>query len=79
MKAVDTMDRVNVEGKVRHYQAIIANYEGKYSASYESYSNSVANSELSSEMEDDLLDWKEAILMLSVYERLLSELPETGR
>ncbi|MCL5268146.1 MAG: hypothetical protein M1469_08605 [Bacteroidetes bacterium] len=79
MKTVDTLDRVSVEGKVRHYQAIIANYENKYSASYESFSAGILKSDLTSDLEDELLDWKEAFLMLGVYERMLGELPKAGR
>ncbi len=78
MKTIDTLDRETVESKVKHYQSIVSNYENKYSGSYESFSTAISKTELTSELEDDLLDWKEAILMLSIYERMLGELPGAG-
>lgn len=78
MKTTDTMDRETVESKVKHYQTVVSNYENKYSTSYELFSTGVSRTELTSELEDDLLDWKEAILMLSIYGRMLGELPKAG-
>lgn len=78
MKTVDTLDREIVEGKIRHYRAIVSNYQKKYSTSYESYSTTISKADLTSELEDELLDWKEAILMLDVYGRMLGELPNAG-
>ncbi len=73
-KTVDVLDRGMVEGKIRHYQKVVSSYENKYSAKYEEFEKSVSGTNPSSEMVDDLLDWKEALLMLSVYERILGEL-----
>ncbi|MGO9481881.1 MAG: hypothetical protein ACLP05_08895 [Candidatus Kryptoniota bacterium] len=70
-KAVEILDRGTVEGKIRHYQEVVSDYESKYSGKYETLEKSVAGKGPSSEIEDDLLDWKEALLMLSIYERVL--------
>lgn len=78
MKTTDTLDRETVESKIKHYRTTVSNYENKYSASYEAFSTGISKTQLTSELEDDLLDWKEAILMLSVYERMLGDLPKAG-
>ena len=78
MGIIDTLDRETVAGKIRHYQGIVSNYENKYSASYESFTKNISETGSTSEIEDELLDWKEALLMLSVYERMLGELSKAG-
>jgi hypothetical protein len=77
---VDILDRETVEGKIRHYQSVVSNYGNKYSLSYEAFEKSIPLGEanLTSAVEDDLLDWKEALLMLSVYERMLGEMTKTS-
>ncbi len=78
MGIIDTLDRETVEGKVRHYHDVVSHYENKYSASFEDLEKSTSQSDLTPEKEDDLLDWKEALLMLSVYERVLGEMNKPG-
>ncbi len=79
-KTVDILDRETVEEKVRHYQSVVLNYENKYSLSYEMFEKRFLAdaTHMTSQVEDDLLDWKEALLMLSVYERMLGELTRRG-
>ena len=79
-KIVDIIDRETVEEKVRHYQSVVSNYESKYSLSYEMLERKflAEATAVTSRIEDDLLDWKEALLMLSVYERMLGELTRRG-
>lgn len=74
MGIIDTLDRETVEGKVRHYKEVVQRYEKKYSLPYEKQEKKVSSPDLTPEMEDDLLDWKEALLMVSVYERVLGEM-----
>jgi hypothetical protein len=78
MGIIDTLDRDTVEGKVRHYHDVVLRYEAKYSASYDELEKKSTKPDLTPEMEDDLLDWKEALLMLSVYERVLGEMKKPG-
>ncbi len=78
MGIIDTLDRETVEGKIRHYHEVVLRYESKYSASYEDLEKKTSESGLTPQMEDDLLDWKEALLMLSVYERVLGEMNKPG-
>ncbi|MCL4511920.1 MAG: hypothetical protein M1470_12735 [Bacteroidetes bacterium] len=78
MGIIDTLDRESVEGKIRHYQSIVSNYENKHSASYEIFTKNISESALTFEIEDELLDWKEALLILNVYERMLGELSKAG-
>lgn len=78
MGITDTLDRENVEGKIRHYHGVVQRYEKKYSASYEELQKATSSQEVTPEMEDDLLDWKEALLMISVYERVLGEMNKPG-
>ncbi len=78
MGTIDTLDRETVEGKVRHYHEVVSHYEAKYSASYEALQKKTSDTALAPELEDELLDWKEALLMLSVYERMLGELKRPG-
>ncbi len=78
MGIIGTLDRDIVEGKIRHYHGVVQQYEKKYSVSYEELQKTAAVREVSPEMEDDLLDWKEALLMLSVYERVLGEMDRPG-
>jgi len=77
-KAVDIFDRETVYGKVCRYRNTVSEYQNKYSASYEEFEKSISGTNLTSAIEDDLLDWKEALLMLSVYERVLGESTKTG-
>ncbi len=78
MGTIDTLDRDTVEGKIRHYHDILVHYEQKYSGTYEDLEKKTSESGLAPEMEDDLLDWKEALLMLSVYERVSGEMNKPG-
>ncbi len=78
MGIIDTLDRETVEGKIRHYHDVVLRYEVKYSASYDDLEKKTPKSGLTPEMEDDLLDWKEALLMLGVYERVLGEMNKPG-
>ena len=71
---MDILDRGTVEGKINHYHEIVSNYENKYSAKYEEFEKNISEANPSTEVVDDLLDWKEAMLMLSVYEKILGEL-----
>lgn len=78
MGIIDTLDRENVEGKIRHYHRVVQQYEKKYSASYDELQKTTSDQEVAPEMEDDLLDWKEALLMVGVYERVLGEMNRPG-
>ncbi len=78
MGTIDTLDRETVEGKVRHYKEVVQRYEKKYSAAYENIEKKTSGPDMTPEMEDDLLDWKEALLMVSVYERVLGEMNKPG-
>ncbi len=78
MATIDTLDRDTVEGKVRHYKEVVSRYEKKYSAAFDELQRKTSGSALTPEIEDDLLDWKEALLMVSVYERVLGEMNKPG-
>ncbi len=78
MATIDTLDRDTVEGKVRHYKEVVSRYEKKYSAAYEELQRRTSSAALTPEVEDDMLDWKEALLMVSVYERVLGEMNKPG-
>lgn len=78
MGIIDTLDRETVEGKVRHYREVVQRYERKYSAPYEKQEQEASRPDLAPEIEDDLLDWKEALLMVGVYERVLGEMNKPG-
>ena len=78
MGITDTLDRETVEGKVRHYHEVVQRYEKKYDARYEEVQKSTSAQGVTPEMEDDLLDWKEALLMVSVDERVLGEMNKPG-
>ncbi len=78
MGIIDTLDRETVEGKVRHYHEVVQRYERKYAAPYEEFQKSTSEKDVTPETEDDLLDWKEALLMVSVYERVLGEMNKPG-
>ena len=79
-KIVDILDRETVEEKVRHYKSVVSDYESKYCFSYEMLEKKflAESTAVTSRIEDDLLDWKEALLMLSIYERMLGELTRRG-
>ncbi len=78
MGIIDTLDRETVEGKIRRYHDVVAKYETKYSSTYDVLEKKTPKAGLTPEVEDDLLDWKEALLMLSVYERMLGEMNKPG-
>ncbi|HEY9166003.1 MAG TPA: hypothetical protein VIS48_07575 [Candidatus Kryptonia bacterium] len=70
MGITDTSDHISVQEKIKHYEGIVSHYTKKYSVTYEEFSKSIAGKAMTAEIEDDLLDWKEALLMLGIYERI---------
>jgi len=74
----DTLDLESLQEKIKHYESVDCRYKEKYSATFETFSRSIEGKPLTAEMEDDLLDWKEALLMLGVYEKILGGMGKPG-